>query len=145
MPGPTVLQPSPNKQLHIASISCSVTDGLSVQLAGTAEQLASVQLVAVFSRFLPDGTTTAAQLGAIHSSNGVQGFGFSQGLRAQEGGVWDGSGSEQGLGFGQQPQYCGDYGRCSYSSAAKLDSAVAYVLQVGCNWHFFAVHACYFA
>jgi hypothetical protein len=141
MSGPALLQPSPHKQLHIASVSCSVTDGLLVQLAGTAEQLASVQLVAVFSRFLPDGTTTAAQLGAIHSLNGVQCFGFSQGLRAQAAGVWDGSGSEQGWGFGEQPQYCGDYGRCSYSSATKLDSAVAYVLQVGCNQQSFAVHA----
>jgi hypothetical protein len=139
LPGPAVLQPSPSKQLHIASVFCSATGGLSVQLAGTEEQLSSVQLVAVFSRFLPDGTTTAAQLlqkilpwgdGAY----GVQGFGFGQGLRAQAEGFEVGSGNEQGLGFGAQPQGCGDYARCSYSSAAKLDSAVAYVLQVGGRW-----------
>jgi hypothetical protein len=145
MPGPAVLRPSPNQQLHIASISCSARDGLSVQLAGTAEQLASVQLIAVFSRFLPDGTTTA-QLGIIHTPYGFPGFGFGfrQGLGAQAVSVWDGSGNEQGLGSGVQPQCCGEYGRCSYSTAAKLDSAVEYVLQVGSNFYLNGRSACLF-
>jgi hypothetical protein len=137
--GPAVLQPSPSKQLHIASLSCSATEGLSVQLAGTAEQLSSVQLLAVFSRFLPDGTITAAQLLQNTLPWGepplpwVSGFGFNQGLRDQASGFGICSGKERGLGFEAAPQLCGDYGKCGYSSAAKLDSAVAYVLQVGCN------------
>jgi hypothetical protein len=136
---PRVLQPSPSKQLHITSVSCSAMAGLSVRLAGTAEQLSSVQLVASFSRFLPDSTVAASQLlqnvlpwGQGSSLFEPEGFGFNQGLTDQALGFGIGSGNERGLGFGAAPQLCGDFGRCSYSSAAKLDSAVAYVLQVSC-------------
>lgn len=114
---PAVTQPSPAQQLHITSLTCSAESGLSIRLAGTQQQLGSVQLVAVFSRFLHDSTVSATQLlpqNQVFRFSAMAGYG-------------------QGLRFGDAaPQACGDYGRCSYSKVAKLDSAVAYVLQVGC-------------
>eukprot|EP00775_Hariotina_reticulata_P004329 gene4329-4582_t len=70
--------------------------------SGTPEQLAAVQVVAVFSRFLPDDSVAAAaQL--LHAPVAPS--------------------------LAPHHRSCGQLSRCSYSSMAKLDSAVAYVLR----------------
>lgn len=99
-----ITQPSALTQLHMTSLSCSTTSGLSVQLAGTPDQIESAQIVAVFGRFLSDTSGISADM--LHDT-------VPWGIDV----------------MGQTPQICGGHGLCDYSSAAKLDSAVAYVLQ----------------
>lgn len=127
---PVLLQPSLPRQLHITSLTCSVAAGLSLQVAGPGELLPTVQVVLVFSRFLPDTTVSAAQLLPPQLPwNSTAGFGFSPPLSDQCSRWGFESGSRQGLGYGACPQSCGSTASCTYSQDAKLDSAVAYVLQ----------------
>jgi len=131
---PALLCASPRQQLHVTSLSCSVTSGLSLQVGGSPQQLQSAQLVLAFSRFLPDHTVQATQLVPpqlfwASGSASSQGFGYSSALDMQRQSCSFGSGDEAGLGYGCCPQACGGLARCSYSEDAKLDSAVAYVLQ----------------
>jgi hypothetical protein len=131
---PALLQPSPPQQLHLSFLTCATTAGLTLEVAGTEQQLQSAQVLLIFSRFLPDSTVNTAQLlppqlpwSTQHTS--AQGFGFSQTLEAQRSG-WGFDGSDkEGLGFEACPQPCGALARCSYSRDVQLDSAVAYVLQ----------------
>jgi hypothetical protein len=131
---PALLQPSPLQQLHLSSLTCSTTAGLTLQVTGTEQQLQSAQVLLVFSRFLPDATVSAAQLLPPQlpwstQQAPAQGFGFSPALEVQRSG-WGFDGSDkEGLGYGACPQRCGGVARCSYSRDAQLDSAVAYVLQ----------------
>eukprot|EP00879_Flechtneria_rotunda_P002126 GHRR01002308.1.p1 GENE.GHRR01002308.1~~GHRR01002308.1.p1 ORF type:complete len:2960 (+),score=1151.97 GHRR01002308.1:374-9253(+) len=108
--GPAVLRPSASQQLQIMSVSCSVALGLSVQLSGTVDKLASGRVLVAFSRFMPDATMQPTDL--------LPGAGI--GCETLE--PFERFGSSGA-------QFCGDYGECKYSNSAKLDSAIAYVLQ----------------
>jgi hypothetical protein len=131
---PTLLQPSLPQQLHITSLTCSVTSGLSLQVAGADQLLGTAQVLLVFSRFLPDQTVQAAELVPPQLPWGTDsapagGFGFNLALGSQRQGWGFDSGDKRGLGYGACPQACGASSTCSFSTDTKLDSAVAYVLQ----------------
>lgn len=59
-PSALLLPPSLPEQLSITSCCFSTSEGLRVKVAGSGEQLSAVQVVAVFSRFLPDESVAAA-------------------------------------------------------------------------------------
>jgi hypothetical protein len=131
---PALLQPSAPRQLHITSLTCSATAGLSLEVSGSEQMLQTAQVLLVFSRFLPDDSTPAAQLLPPQlpwqsPSTTSGGFGFSPSLPEQNASWGFARGLPQGLGYAGAPQSCGVSAGCSYSTDGKLDPAVAYVLQ----------------
>jgi hypothetical protein len=59
-PSALLLPLSLPEQLSITSCCFSMSEGLRVKVTGSGEQLSAVQVVAVFSRFLPDESVAAA-------------------------------------------------------------------------------------
>lgn len=129
-----LLQPSALRHLHITSLTCSATAGLTLKVSGSEQQLQTAQVLLVFSRFFPDESNPAVQLLPPQlpwqsPSTPSGGFGFSPSLQEQNASWGFARGLPQGLGYAGAPQSCGVSAGCSYSTDGKLDSAVAYVLQ----------------
>jgi hypothetical protein len=110
---PVLISPSLPQPLIISAAACSPAVGLHIQIQGlnptsntsdTTTEQGSAEVIAVFTRHLPDSTCQAKPLPP------------------------DSSGSGGDLGF--VPQWpCGGPSPAAYSNSIKLDSAIAYVLQ----------------
>ena len=119
---PMLVPPSLAHPLVISSATCSPAVGLYIQIQGlnpttaTTQGLAeapdatTAEVIAVFTRYLPDTTCEAAPQAPTSSSSSNGGLGVNP--------------MDVGL-----TQPCGGATAATYSDSIKLDSAIAYVLQ----------------